>query len=229
MKTKRLFPSELAYLIGIIILAFGSAFMEKADFGMSMVVAPAYLIHLKVSESLPFYSFGMSEYVLQAFVLIALGLVMRKFKKGYLFSFVTAVFYGTILDLSMKLVSFLPLSGLPDRFFYYFLGMFCCAVGISLLFHTYIAPEAYDLFVKELAAKTGKDINKIKTIYDICSCTVGLILSFTFYGFGKFVGVKAGTIFCALINGWLISLCSKFFESRYRFEDKLPFRPFFTE
>lgn len=229
MKTKKIFPSELAYLIGIVILAFGSAFMEKADFGMSMVVAPAYLIHLKVSEYLPFYSFGMSEYVLQAFVLIALGLVMRRFKKGYLFSFVTAVFYGSILDLSMKLVSFLPLSGMPGRFFYYFIGIFCCAVGISLLFHTYIAPEAYDLFVKELAAKTGKDINKIKTIYDICSCSVGLILSFIFYGFGNFVGVKAGTIFCALINGWLISLCSKFFESRWCFEDKLPFRPFFTE
>ena len=60
MKTKKIFPSELAYLVGIVVLAFGSAFMEKADFGMSMVVAPAYLIHLKVSQYLPFYSFGMS-------------------------------------------------------------------------------------------------------------------------------------------------------------------------
>ena len=227
MKTKKIFPSELAYLIGIIVLAFGSAFMEKADFGMSMVVAPAYLLHLKISEYLPFYSFGMSEYVLQVFVLIALALVMGKFKKGYLFSFVTAVFYGNVLDLSMKLLNHLPLYGLAGRFLYYFIGIGCCAVGISLLFHTYIAPEAYDLFVKEIAAKTGKDINKVKTIYDICSCTVGVIMSFLFYGFGHFVGVKAGTIFCALVNGWLISQCSKFFESRFEFQDKLPYRKFF--
>ena len=227
MKTKKIFPSELAYLIGIIVLAFGSAFMEKADFGMSMVVAPAYLLHLKISEYLPFYSFGMSEYVLQIFVLIALALVMGKFKKGYLFSFVTAVFYGNVLDLSMKLLNHLPLYGLAGRFLYYFIGIGCCAVGISLLFHTYIAPEAYDLFVKEIAARTGKDINKVKTIYDICSCTVGVIMSFLFYGFGHFVGVKAGTIFCALVNGWLISLCSKFFESRFEFQDKLPYRKFF--
>ena len=227
MKTKKIFPSELAYLIGIIVLAFGSAFMEKADFGMSMVVAPAYLLHLKISEYLPFYSFGMSEYVLQIFVLIALALVMGKFKKGYLFSFVTAVFYGNVLDLSMKLLNHLPLYGLAGRFLYYFIGISCCAVGISLLFHTYIAPEAYDLFVKEIAARTGKDINKVKTIYDICSCTVGVIMSFLFYGFGHFVGVKAGTIFCALVNEWLISLCSKFFESRFEFQDKLPYRKFF--
>ena len=229
MKTRKTFSTELAYLIGIIVLAFGSAFMEKADFGMSMVVAPAYLLHLKISEFLPFYTFGMSEYVLQIFVLIALVLIMRKFKKGYLFSFITAVFYGFVLDGSMILLSYLPLMGLPGRFLYYFIGIFCCAVGISLLFHTYISPEAYDLFVKELAAKTGKDINKIKTVYDICSCTVGLIMSFLFYGFGIFVGVKAGTIFCALVNGWLISLCSRFFESRFIFEDKLPYRKFFTE
>ena len=44
---KRTFYTEGAYVIGIISLAFGTALMEKADFGMSMVVAPAYLIYLK--------------------------------------------------------------------------------------------------------------------------------------------------------------------------------------
>jgi uncharacterized membrane protein YczE len=221
MKTKITFPTELAYLFGIIILAFGAAFMEKADFGMSMVVAPAYLIHLKVSEYLPFYSFGMSEYVLQIFVLIALGLVMGEFKKFYLFSFVTAVFYGTVLDLAIKSIAFLPAAGMTERVIFYLAGILSCAAGISLLFHTYIAPEAYDLFVKELAVKTGKDINKIKTVYDICSCAAAVIISFAFYEFGTFVGVKAGTIICALVNGWLISLCSRFFESIFVFEDKL--------
>lgn len=229
MKPKRIFSTELAYLFGIIILALGSALMEKSDFGVSMVVAPAYLLHLKISEYLPFYTFGMSEYVLQIFVLIALGLIMRKFKKGYLFSFITAVFYGLVLDLQIAMLGSLPLMGLPGRFLYYFAGIFCCAVGISLIFHTYISPEAYDLFVKEIAAKTGKDINKVKTVYDICSCSIGIIMSFLFYGFGKFVGVKGGTIFCALVNGWLISQCSKFFESHFSFEDKLPFRKFFEE
>jgi uncharacterized membrane protein YczE len=51
MQTKKVFSSELAYLFGILILALGTAFMEKADFGMSMVVAPAYLIHLKISQT----------------------------------------------------------------------------------------------------------------------------------------------------------------------------------
>lgn len=225
---KKIFSTELAYLFGIIILAFGSAFMEKSDFGVSMVVAPAYLLHLKISQYLPFYSFGMSEYVLQAFFLIALGLIMGKFKKGYLFSFVTAVFYGSILDFAIGLIKNLPANEIQYRFVYYFIGVIFCAIGISLLFHTYIPPEAYDLFVKEISAKTGKDINIVKTIYDISSCIVGVILSFAFFGFGKFVGVKAGTIFCALINGWLIGQCSRLLESHFEFRDSLPLRNFFT-
>ena len=40
----------------------------------------------------------MSEYCLQFLLLILLVIVMRRFKKGYMFSFVTAVFYGFTLD-----------------------------------------------------------------------------------------------------------------------------------
>ena len=41
---RRTFYTEAAYFIGLIMLALGTAFMERADFGMSMVVAPAYPI-----------------------------------------------------------------------------------------------------------------------------------------------------------------------------------------
>ena len=72
--------------------------MERADFGMSMVVAPAYLLHLKLSQTLPLFSFGMAEYTLQAVIIVLLALVMRRFKLSYLFSFCTAVIYGLTLD-----------------------------------------------------------------------------------------------------------------------------------
>ena len=47
---QRTFYTELAYFLGLLILALGTAFMERSDFGVSMVVAPAYLLHRKVSE-----------------------------------------------------------------------------------------------------------------------------------------------------------------------------------
>ena len=95
---KRKFYTEAAYIVGLIVLAVGTALMEKANFGMSMVVAPAYLLHLKISQTLPFFSFGMAEYVFQAFLLVLVIVAVRKFKLSYLLSFVTAVIYGFVLD-----------------------------------------------------------------------------------------------------------------------------------
>lgn len=218
---KKTFFTEIAYVLGLIFVALGVAFMEKPDFGVSMVVAPAYILHLKISETYSFFTFGMAEYTLQAVLLIVMMIVVRRFKVSYLFSFVTAVIYGLILDLCMMLVSHIPMDSMALRITYYTLGMVLCAIGISLFFHTYIAPEVYELFVKELAFKFRKDIHKVKTVYDICSCLVGVLLSFLFFGFGVFKGVKAGTIVCALINGTLIGLCSKFLEQKFEFTDGL--------
>ena len=228
MKPKKTFYAEAAYAVGIAVLALGTALMERANFGMSMVVAPAYLIHLKLSQSLPFFSFGMAEYALQAALLVALALVMGKFKRGYLFSFVTAVIYGFVLDGAIALVGCLPAGGTFDRVVCYVVGLVACSVGVSLLFHTYLPPEAYELFVAELSDRLGTDVSRTKTIYDLCSCAVSVVHSFAFFGFGRFEGVKLGTVLCALVNGWLIGRINRLLERRFEFWDALPWREAFT-
>lgn len=228
MKKKTMY-TEWAYVLGIVILALGTALMEKADFGMSMVVAPAYLLHLKISQTLPFFSFGMAEYTLQAAILVLLAVVMRRFRLSYLFSFCTAVIYGFALDGVMLLAALLPPGATALRMAYYLLGMLLCSAGVSLLFHTYISPEAYELFVKEVSARAGMDIHRFKTLYDCASCAIGVLLSFAFFGLWQFEGVKLGTIFCALVNGSIIGACTRFFEGRFEFRDGLPYRKLFEQ
>ena len=224
MKRKSIFYCELAYAVGMIILAFGTALMEKADFGLSMVVAPAYLIHLKLSQFFPFYTFGMSEYVFQAGLLVLLAIIIRRFKISYLFSFVTAVIYGLLLDGMIAIVGFFPFDGIAWRFVFYVAGFIACSVGIAFLFHTYIPPEAYEIFVKELSSKHDLSITKVKTAYDCCSCALSIVLSFAFFGFGVFVGVSWGTVICALLNGWLIGKVSNWLEKHFDFKDALALR-----
>ena len=223
---KKTFSTELAYLVGNLTLAFGTALMAKADFGVSMVVAPAYILHLKVSQSLPIFSFGMAEYCLQGLLLIVLGLVMRRFKISYLFSFVTAVFYGLILDFFVWMIAPLPAT-VPVRGVYYLLGLPVTAFGVSCMFHTYISPGAYELFVKEASGKFGISITRFKIGYDCASCLVAIILSFAFFGLWHFEGVSVGTIFCALVNGLIIGGFSRLLEKHFTFADRLPFRSFF--
>ena len=81
MNRKLPFSREFAYILGLFITALGVSFMEKPDFGVSMVVAPAYILHLKISQTYSFFTFGMAEYTLQAVVLIIMIIVLF-FSKG---------------------------------------------------------------------------------------------------------------------------------------------------
>lgn len=229
MAEKRVFYSEAAYVLGVILLGFGTALMEKADLGVSMVVAPAYLIYRAVSQAYPFFTFGMAEYSFQAFLLIALSVALRRGRKSYLFSFVTAVIYGCALDLFMRLIAGVPTDTLGWRLLYYFTGLVICSAGVACYFHTYVTPAAYELTVKEISEAYGFRIDKVKTIYDLCSCFAGVVLSFLFFGFGHFEGVKFGTLFCALVNGWLIGRIGAWMERTFRFEDRWALREMFSK
>ena len=221
---KRTFYTEAAYAIGLAALALGTALMERADFGMSMVVAPAYLIYLKVSGYISWFTFGMAEYCFQALVIAMLALILRRFRRRYLFSFITAFIYGNLLDLMMVAVAMLPWDGPISRVTCYCIGLAVCASGVALLFNTYIPPEAYELFVKELSDAYGWDISRTKTVYDCCSCLIAIAMSFIFIGFGRFEGVKLGTVICALVNGWTIGQFSRLLTARFCFRDALGLR-----
>ena len=222
---KKTFYTEAAYLLGLVTLALGTVMMEAADFGVSMVVAPAYVVYLKLSQVWSFFSFGMAEYLLQFTLLVLLTAVLRRFRPSYLFSFCTALLYGAVLDGFMLLFGLLPADSIAVRLALYLLGMVVCGLGVSMLFHTYISPEAYELFVKEIAARYGFDIHKTKTTYDCVSCAVAIALSLLF--FGRFEGVKLGTILCALVNGRIIGQCTRFLEARWAFRDSTALRTYF--
>ncbi len=219
MKKRTVMYTETAYILGVVILALGTAFMALADFGVSMVVAPAYIVYLKVSEYLPFFTFGMAEYVLQALLIAVMMLVLKRFRVKYLLSFVTTIIYGLVLDGFMLLLGLIPVEGIVIRIVYYIIGLPLCSVGVAFMFHTKLPPAAYEMFVAEVSRDKGKDTTKFKTCYDLVSCAVSIVMSFVFFGFGTFRGVNVGTVLCAFLNGPLIGLFGKLYEKLFVFED----------
>ena len=228
---KPIFYTEAAYAVGILALALGVTFMERADFGLSMVVAPAYVIHRYISmfPGMEWFSFGVAEYTLQLVLVVVLMIVMRRFRWSYLFSFVTAVIYGYILDLFMWLIPSISADNILLRVVFFIAGELFCTLGVSMVFHTYISPEAYELFVSELSRKLNKPSSRVKWVYDVVSCIVGIALSFIFFGYGQFVGIGWGTVLCALINGVIIGWMCKAEDKLFEFRDGLKLRPLFEK
>ncbi len=84
------------------------------------------------------------------------------------------------------------------------------------------------LLVKELSEKLQKPTHRVKTVYDCVSCAAAVVMSFAFFGLGRFEGVKLGTVICALVNGWLIGRCTALYERWFEFKDALPWRKYFS-
>lgn len=222
---KKKCPTEILYIVGLALLAFATAMMERADFGMSMVVAPAYLVYRVLSPTLPFFTFGMAEYLLQGLLLVGMMLILRRFRLSYLFSFVTAVLYGFLLDGGVWLIALMPEAWAGQwwmRLLLYGVGMGLCALAVAMLFRTYLSPEVYELLVKEVAGKYGKKVERVKLIYDCISCAVALGMSIAWFGFGNFVGVKVGTILCAFLNGPMIGAWGRLLDTHFTYQDALP-------
>ena len=51
METKKGRFAEIAYVLGMILCPLGVCLSAKSGFGVSMVVAPAYVLYLRISAS----------------------------------------------------------------------------------------------------------------------------------------------------------------------------------
>lgn len=205
--------SEIIYLLSIIILAFSVAMVASADFGLSMIVAPAYIL----SQKLGFITFGQAEYLIQGVLFISFLIAVRKFKPTYLFSFLTCVIYGLALDFFRWIIPvFNPNVVTPGsmdlwlRILYFTVGELLTALSIALCFRTYLYPQVVDFFVVGISSHFKLNRGKFKTINDICFLAVSVVLSLCF--FGKLVGIYYGTIILTLVNGPLISLMGRLFD-----------------
>ncbi len=226
---KPVFYTEAAFFIGLWLLAWGTALTVWGDFGISMVVAPAYILHLALSGIWGWFSFGVGEYVLQAMILLLMMLLLRKVKLTYFLSFLSAILYGLLLDGGMALFGAV-LPAVPQiwqRVAVYVAGDLAVCAGVALMFKTYLPPEAYEMFVKEIATRAGIKIHVFKTLYDCGSLLIAVVMSFALLG--ELQGVGLATVICAFANGSLIKWCNILLERLWEFKDRFALRPKFEE
>lgn len=202
--------SEVIYLAAIFILSFSSAMQAAANLGISMIIAPAYVI----SQKFNFLTFGQSEYLVQGILFIAFCIVMKGFKPIYLASFGTCIVYGMVLDMWRTVIPvFNPNITAPGsmpmaaRIFMLCLGIIITPIAVALFFHSYLYPQVYDFFTREVSKRYKKDRTKFKIAFDTSCFVAAIVLSLLF--FGELVGVGIGTLFMTLLNGRFIGFIDK--------------------
>lgn len=212
---------EISFFIATVTCALGVCFATKSGFGVSMIVAPSFVLYNKLAEFLPWITFGMVEYVFQVFIITLTAIIVGRFKWKYLLSFVTLVLYSAVLDFWRTILGAEVYTQLSHRIISCVAGIIIVAFAVALYLRTYLPQEGYELVVSEISNKFNLKMNKVKWIYDFISLSLAIILMFCL--FGKFATnmIGVGTIITTIVNAPLIA----FFG--WLFERKIEFTPYF--
>ena len=156
MKNKISNVGEVAWFLGIVFCSLGVCLTVKCDFGVSMIIAPGYILYLKLSQFFSWFTLGMSQYIVQGSLIVALTILMRRFKLKYLLCFLTAVIHGIFVDLWNIILKSILCTGLVDRILCFLVGTIITALAIALMLRTYLPQEVHELVVKEISLKFSK-------------------------------------------------------------------------
>ncbi len=224
--------SELLWIFGIVFVALGVAICSKANLGVSMIAAPAFVVYEAIAPFSSLLSIGVTEYIIQGLMLIMLCIIVQRFRWQYLLAFAVAVIYGYTLNFFLWLLGGIDFDTVLIRWVMLIIGDTITAFGVACFFRTYMPLQVYELFVAELASRFKLDINKTKWAFDMTLLVVSIILAITLFGDGptfnwssigysSFHSIGLGTLVTTVINSPLIALCGRLidrlFDSSARF------------
>ena len=211
---------ELAWLCGIVLCSLGLCLSARSGLGVSMIVAPAYNIYLKVSQYLPWFTLGMAQYMFQGLLIIATSLAVHRFKLKYLLCFLTAVIHGVAVDLWRLVIGSGVAETLTMKIFFCASGAIATSIAVALMLRTYLPQEVYELFVKEVADKYSFSVNKTKWVFDISSLVLGIVLMLVLFKEFSTQIIGVGTIVLTFLNTPLITLFGRIFDKFVSFKPR---------
>ena len=221
MKIKK--SSELLWVFGIVFVALGVSICSKADLGVSMIAAPAFVLYEAVTPFWSGLSVGMMEYIIQGVLLLLLCLVVRRFDWRYLLAFAVAVIYGYTLNFFLWLLGGVSFDEPWLRWVMLIVGDIVTAFGVACFFCTYMPLQVYELFVAELAAKFHIDINRVKLGFDLSLLVLSILLAVTLFGdvttfdwttisYSSFHSIGLGTLITTTINSPIIAMMRRLLD-----------------
>ncbi len=213
--------NEAAWLLGIILCALGVAMCTKSGFGISMIAAPPYILHLKLTKLSAFFTQGACEYLWQGFLMLMMCIALRRFKAHYLLSFGTGILFGFAVDgWFFVLGSNAVAQHIAARISFLVFGEIITTLAIAFFFRTALPLAVYELVVTEVSDKFGFSTERVKQVNDISMLAVSVLLALILNGSLK--GLGFGTLFITIVNAPLIKmfgvLLDKIFDFSFAFK-----------
>lgn len=209
---------EASWVVGNILCAIGNCLISKSAFGLSAIIAPAFIMNRKFE----FLSVGLCEYIFQGLLLALCCALIGKFKGKFIATICNILFYGACFDIVNALLSFIQPSSIFARIIVATVGMVITGFAVALLLRTYIPPSAYEIFVREVAEAKGIDMSKMKLVFDASMLLITIVMMFALLGGFYFDILGPLTVVAAFFNSILIAFFGKILDKYCDFSPAIP-------
>ena len=207
---KRLF----IYFCGLFCIATGIAFSAKSGLGVSPVGSPANVLYqIALDMGLPDYvnlgNCTIAVYCL--YILSQILLLGRKFRPIQLLQLAISFMFGWLVNLTTAMLSGLPEpSNYAMQMLYLLINIPMIALGVMLYLSPNLLPTPGEGGAVEISEKFKLSIAAGKTIFDCSMVVISALLSLIY--FHGLVGVREGTVLCALFTGFVMRQFQKLFQ-----------------
>lgn len=226
--------AEIFWILGIFLVPLGSAICNKANLGISMIAAPAFIIHSAIEHLVPaFFTIGVVEYIVQAFFSLLICLIVWKVKLKYILAIFVGVIYGYVLDMWLLIIGSDPVEEIWLRYLLLVVGCAVTAMGVACFFRTFMPLQSYELFVTEISTRFKFNVSIVKFIYDVSLLAISVVLALSLFGDVKsfnwseiyktnyhYLGL--GTFISTIINSPIITITGKLMDKVLGREPLIP-------
>lgn len=207
MKKEHLPFRIILFILGTAFNAFGITLITKAYLGTSPISSLPFVLSLGLPPS-----FGTLTFVFNMIFFVGQILILKKnFAKIQFLQIPVTIVFSMLIDLFMSF--FVDFK--PDNYLYsvllLILGCGVMAFGITLTITADLIMTPGNAFVNALSGQLHKSYGTVEIYFDTTLTILAVIASFTL--FGKFRGVREGTIISAFLIGSFINIYHRLFGS----------------
>lgn len=206
----------LLLLAGLFCSGLGVAATRRGELGVSPVSSVPNVVALRF----PALTFGTWLFLWNCLLVAGEVLILRRrFKPWQLLQIPLSVLFGWFTDLGGRAAALIPNGAYPLRILCVVAGTLILGFGIALTVRADLVMNAGEAFVKAVADECGRPFGTVKTLFDVSSVLLSVVLSLLLFSF-RVEGTREGTVIAALGTGYAVRLWQKLVGPAKRAEPK---------
>ena len=204
---KKLIIRYIMLIVGVSIMSLGISLSIKATLGTSPISCVPAVLCLAFPLTV-----GEFTILFNALLVLFQMIILKRITLSQIAQMLVCFVFGYMIDFTLSLIDFLNPADYLGQWLLCILSCFVLALGLLIEVKSDITMLPGDGAVVAIAEVLNKDFGQIKPFFDLTIVSMGVILAL--WLLGHLEGVREGTIFAAIVVGFIIQFYDKIFGYR---------------